>query len=109
MLSIKIRLFNTVLLDCVEDEVVVSIGVGLVPGATVGESESEIRLMYDKASVKAPATIVVVVDTNSDAVVEDISWRRLCKTSASTRAKGRYLFASEAEEDELEVPFSVVG
>lgn len=50
-------------------------------------------LMYDNASVRAPAICVVVVVPTSASVVAAMSSRREVRRLSSMRAKGRYLFA----------------
>lgn len=72
--------------------------------------EIVVLLMYESASVRAPAMRVVLVAAISSGVVVSSRFRKLERTSSSTRRKGRYLFASLDEMAELPLlaPFEVV-
>lgn len=78
------------------------VGISLVPRpAGVGLEEEPVSekfsvalLMYERASVRAPAICVVVVVEMSDSVVVEIKFRREERRQSSMSANGRYLFAS---------------
>lgn len=81
------------------------LSIGVSPPNVVGPSlEDEdvsarlALLMYERASVRAPARRVVGVARMSASVVLARRARRLCQTSVSMTRKGRYLFAESEEE-----------
>lgn len=74
------------------------------------DTSMDSRLIYDSASVRAPAIMVDVLEVMASGVVLDRRSVRFCNNSSSTRRKGRYLLPLLEEEDEggLTLSLSVV-